>query len=431
MNALYNAIDIFTNINYTKSMNSLPKNVVYVSREIERALGIEPNPTYLIVSNKTAYGEIIAKKYPAYVTLVDSPTGELMGTTELIANPKTRTLLSSLEACILVFKNTLRVETMITSNGWQVLNPKSALSERVENKLSQIRWLGPLGAKYLPPHAAKLAKHIVWKNDPFILQWAHGHTGDGTVLIRKPEELAALQEKFPERMARISSYLNGPSFTVNAIVTKDRILMSSASYQITGVHPFTDNEFSTVGNDWKLAGELLSPGDLTTIKTMVGEIGFKLQAEGWRGLFGVDFIKDEATKRIYLIEINARQPASSVYESTLQEASRKNGARGLTTFEAHLRALLDLPTDEDLIEVKDGAQIVQRVTKSVESIFDDAVSSLELAGYDVVAYQNTTPNTDLLRVQSKQGIMEAHGTLGGRGKEILEMIKSSGFNLKV
>jgi predicted ATP-grasp superfamily ATP-dependent carboligase len=412
------------------------KTVIYVTREIERALGMLPHKNYLIVSNKTSYGETIRSQFPEFITLIENEkSGELMGTTELLNHEITQKLIRDSAAieptAVLVFKNTLRVESMISAHGWQVLNPKSALSERVENKLSQIRWLGPIGAKYLPPHASKLAKHIVWKNDPFIIQWAHGHTGDGTQLIRTREELAVVQEKFPERMARLSTFITGPSFTVNAIVAHDRILISSPSYQITGLAPFTDNQFTTVGNDWNLAQKLLTAIDIKTIENLAKEIGIQLQSEGWRGLYGVDVILDQANKRIYLIEVNARQPASTTFESELQSALREKGAHGLTTFEAHLRALLDLPIDQDLIPVKDGAQIVQRVTKNVQSVFDEAAGSLELLGYDVVSYQNIAPNSDLLRVQAAQGIMEDHNILNARGKEITETIKSSGFNIQV
>jgi len=250
-------------------------------------------------------------------------------------------------------------------------------------------------------------------------------------LVRTRDDLNALQAKFPERMARLTSYIVGPSFTVNAVVSKDRILMGNISYQITGMPPFTDNEFSTVGNDWGLARKLLSGADMRSVQDMVREIGAKLQLEGWRGLFGVDVIRDDKSKRMFLIEVNARQPASATFESHLQEEARKGGARGVTTFEAHMRALLGLPIDQDIIEIQDGAQIVQRVTKGIQGIFDDAVAPLERSGYQVIAYQNAAPNADLLRVQSAASIMEDHGSFNAKGKEITEVIKTSKINIQV
>ncbi|MDE1940561.1 MAG: ATP-grasp domain-containing protein [Patescibacteria group bacterium] len=424
--------------NRLQSMAFPEKPVVYVSREIERALGSAPSSNYRIVSGKTLYGESVSADHPGCVTLIDEKSardGGILGTTELLQHPSTRSLMDELgpEASILVFKNTVRVETAAKALGRRLLNPPASLSERVENKLSQLRWLGPLGAKYLPPHAAKLAKYITWKSDePFVVQWAHGHTGDGTSLVRAPDDLRAIQDRFPERMARVTAFVDGPSFTANAVVTKDRVLVANPSYQITGLPPFTDSSFTTIGNDWGLAARLLSPDDASAIRGMAKEIGAKLQADGWKGLFGIDLIKDESRGRFYLIEVNARQPASTTFESNLQDAARKSrGAKGLTTFEAHLRALLDLPIDQDLVEIADGAQIIQRVTKNVESIFDDAAKSLEKSGFGTLAYQNTAMNSDLLRVQSDTSIMSDHKAFNSRGTEIAEAIKRSHLNLKI
>lgn len=410
-------------------MNLNDNKIIYVTRDIERALGMVPSKDYLIISNKTAYGEEIRKQYPDFVHLISRENKDLLGTTELLSHPETVKIVTP-DSRILVFKNTLRVETEISNKKWIVINPKSQLSERVENKLSQIRWLGEL-AKYLPSHTTKLTKQISWKNEPFIIQWAHGHTGDGTILIRKMEELSALQEKFPERMARLSSFINGPSFTVNAVVAKDKILMGNVSYQITGLQPFTDNEFSTVGNDWGLTKAILKPKDLENIQTIVHDVGVKLQKDGWKGLFGVDFIMEEKSRRIYLIEINARQPASTTFESLLEMKEREKGVKGITTFEAHLRALLDLPIDQNIIGINNGAQIVQRITKHIQGVFNNEILTLKKKGYDVVIYENDVMNSDLVRIQSEESIMSDHNTQNSKGLEITETIKNCKLNLEV
>lgn len=407
------------------------KKVVYVTRDIERALGMAPKDNYTIVSNVTPYGSRIKEQYPENIILIPCSGTDLKGTTDLLSHPDTAQVITP-GTSLLVFKNTLRVEAATKTHGSELLNPPAALSERIENKLSQVRWLGPIGTKYLPPHASKLSKLITWKNsNPIVIQWAHGHTGDGTILVKNPDELRALQDKFPLRMARVSAYIQGPSYTVNAIVSKDRILMGNISYQITGLSPFTDNTFSTVGNDWGLAKKTLSTEDIRAIQTMVEEIGERMRADGWKGLFGVDIIKDQSRGTIYLIEINARQPASTTFESNLQEIARKGGSRGLTTFEAHIRSLLGLPIDEDVIRIEDGAQVIQRVTKNVQSFFDDVVKLLEKQGLDVVSYQNSAYNSDLLRIQSNKSIMDSHGTLNDTGRAIVESIKNSHFNIQI
>ena len=53
-----------------------------------------------------------------------------------------------------------------------------------------------------PPFSSTLTFEQGVANKPRILQWAHGHTGEGTVLIDSKKALTDVQAKFPEREAR-------------------------------------------------------------------------------------------------------------------------------------------------------------------------------------------------------------------------------------
>ncbi len=365
------------------------KPILYITRDRERAEGIPEDSGFSIISGA---GE---------------NTLDLIEKTDL---PK--------GSNIVVFKNSKQIEEIALNRGWNLLNPSAELAERIENKITQIAWLGGF-ARLLPPHEIKLAKDIVWKKTPFILQWAHSHTGEGTFLISKESELSLLKQKFPEREARITEYIKGPMFTVNIVVSSDKILIGNVSYQITGIAPFTDNPFSTIGNDWSMPATLLTEKTLDEVGALAILIGNKMQEEKWKGLFGIDVVYDEERDQIYLIEINARQPASTTYESQLQTSVKNHGIPGITIFEAHLMALSDIPITSPLIGINDGAQIIQRVTRDVKSV---PAIHLENAGYKIILYKNTTPNADLARIQSARGIMEAHGKFNTRGKEIEKLI---------
>ncbi len=405
-------------------MFSTDKKVVYVTRDAERALGIAPGENYLVVAR----------------------AGN--GTPHLLELEETKRIINDNDAAVLVFKNNQLIEDICKTNGWRLLNPSAALAEKIENKITQVEWLGDLASKYLPTHRVAPTRDLVFGGRMLrsdlskqsnggrttrsnlgksgsasakkVIQWAHGHTGDGTVLINSENELRALQAKFPDRMARMTDFVAGPSFTVNVVVSKDKILVGNISYQITGMPPFTDNPFSTVGNDWSAASTLLSESEIEFIAQMACDIGEKMRVDGWRGLFGIDVMKDEELNKIFLIEINARQPASTTYESQLQKSLEPTG---ISVFEAHLSALLGKQVNQPLTQINDGAQIIQRVTKNVRSVPDDMIGSLELAGYKTIAYPNAGSNSDLIRIQSAKGIIENHGKLNGRGKEIVGILE--------
>ena len=53
----------------------IEKPIVYVSRDIERALGMEPENSYFVISNDSKYGREVQKKYPNNVWLIKDLDG--------------------------------------------------------------------------------------------------------------------------------------------------------------------------------------------------------------------------------------------------------------------------------------------------------------------------------------------------------------------
>lgn len=396
-------------------MASNLNNIIYITRDIERAMGKIPEGSYYIVTNTNSYAKEVKAIYPDNVILIDSK--EILDTHELLALSEVKELINRLNAQILVFKNTKQIENICKENNWKLLNPSAELAEKIENKISQIKWLGDLSS-LLPVHKIQLVKDIQWNKKAFILQWSHGHTGEGTLLIQKEADLKILKDKFPEREARITDYIVGPMFTVNIIVTKTIILLGNISYQITGMLPFTENPFSTIGNDWSVTHTILNEAHIKQFEEIVDKVAKKMQNEGWLGLFGVDIIYDEERDNMHLIEINARQPASTTFESELQSNIRLHGVKGPTTFEAHLDALQSIPVSTSIVPINDGAQILQRLIKKTADEFN--IENLIKNNFKIIKYNNPKYNSDILRIQSSKGIVETHNKLNGRGKMIIE-----------
>ena len=401
--------------------------IIYIAREIERALGKEPFGSYFIITNATTYALEMQEKYPDNVWLINSP--QILDTLEILMLPDVQEKITKHNAQLLVFKNTIQIERLCAEKNWTILNPSAELAEKIENKITQVEWLGELSS-LLPPHSIQPAKNISWPGKPFVLQWSHGHTGDGTILMQNEKDLELIKQKFPERECRVTDFIKGPMFTANIVVTNTVILLGNISYQITGILPFTDNPFTTIGNDWSVTHTLLSDARIKDFETIAQKIGVKMQKDGWKGLFGVDVIYDEERDMLHLIEINARQPASTTLESQFQSELLSRGVHGLTTFEAHIHALTGIPVNSALIPINDGAQIVQRLTQAIllkneknnEDLFN--IQGLIKAGYKVISYKNTKPNTDLLRIQSARGIVETHTKFNARGKEIIGLVSS-------
>jgi len=425
--------------------------VVYITRDIERALGLVDTPNYYIISN---YNESF-KAVDNNILFIKED--RQLDTWELLQHEQVKNFLRSVpspsqgeghlsaevvegEVKILVFKPTKQIEKICQENNWKLLNPSAELSNKIEEKISQLDWLGDL-KKYLPDHTVEKCKNIKpfgpFKHfehfQPFILQFNRSHTGSGTILIESDKQLEEIKNKFPDREARLVKYIDGPIFTNNNIVAKNKTLIGNINYQITGLQPFTDLPFATIGNDWGFPHKYLTEEQIAQYKKIVTDIGDKLRQDGWKGLFGVDIVVEKSTGKLYLIEINARQPASTTYESQLQQNSQnmEHGTR-ITTFEAHLASLLDLDlSNYELIEIKNGAQIIQRVTKDIPTLHEPKYN--KRPDMNVIKYNNTKLGSDLLRTQTHYSLVDGHNKLNRNGLKIIDFItvtqKESGWDL--
>lgn len=431
--------------------------VVYVTRDIERALGLDINtPGYFIISNFSDFAKNLCENNPN-VLLIKSE--KQLDTWELLQNTEVNNFINNLRhyhesgnltpstedsrlrgndvlVNILVFKNTPQIEKICQENNWHLINPPAELSNHVEEKISQLDWLGDL-KKYLPGYSVDKVKNIQFQNKKFVLQFNRSHTGSGTILIENENQLDELKNKFPERLARTADFIDGPLFTNNNIVTPNNILIGNINYQITGLKPFTDLPFSTIGNDWGFTHKYLDSNQIKKYHQMVTAIGEKLRQDGWKGLFGVDIAIDDKTGELYLVEINCRQPASTTYESQLQQGimNKEKGIKNsllltsysLTTFEAHLMSLLNLDLQNyDLISITTGSQIIQRVTNEIPSLPEPIVK--RMLDFRWIKYNNTKPNTDLLRIQTPYSIIKKHNELNKDGKELINFILATKNN---
>ncbi|MBT4941695.1 MAG: ATP-grasp domain-containing protein [Candidatus Magasanikbacteria bacterium] len=408
-------------------------HIIYVNRSFERASGMDMSISdFSIISNVTEFAKSYAQER-SHIVLIDTTT--LLDSWQLLEHPKSLAYIAKkTKECgenafggIMVYKPTKKIERICKTHNIPLLNPLTNLASNIEEKISQVAWLGTM-TTHLPPHHIDVCKNIAWNYEPFVLQFNQGHTGSGTVLIDSEIQLQELQKTFPERPVKVSAYINGPTFTCNGVVSKDAIHTGSLSYQITGLSPFTDQPFATIGNDWGLPKDILSYDQQAKCKEIAHAVGKKMQHDGWRGAFGIDIIVEEETGNVYLLEINARQPASVIFESHLQQQSIAKQVKNLmTTFEAHVAALANLETkDHKLVPVTRGAQLVLRLTKDAQDIdVTQTKKALEQAGLSVIPYTTTTLGSDLLRIQSKESIMTKHGVYNALGKKIVTIIENA------
>jgi hypothetical protein len=204
--------------------------------------------------------------------------------------------------------------------GFEVLNPQPALNRIFENKLSQLNQIAGLPIQRPKAQIIKLADAVYETlatsyGNKFVLQFDRGHTGSGTFFIEDEMMLNEHKLQYPERRVRISEFIEGPTYTLNACATAKGTFLGGLSYQITGIEGLTTDKGATVGNDFAMR-DGFADGTLEKIKEDVELLGRYMFSKGFKGMFGVDLIISNGQHK--LIEINARQPASIPFYTKIQ-----------------------------------------------------------------------------------------------------------------
>ncbi|MEW6610319.1 MAG: ATP-grasp domain-containing protein [Patescibacteria group bacterium] len=456
----------------------------YITRDIERAAGLlGAREDLFVITNSSPLAVALQKKYTSSVLVVN---GEgTLSTLDLMRNKGVQERIEHIakdaQSDIIVFKNSRQIEQECEILGWRLLNPSAHLAEKIENKITQYAWLREEKNNSLEPLTPKSAVGTVGQfeynhlqrefGNGFVLQYNIGHTGSGTKRIFGAHEWKNEVNKFSKRMVKVSEYIQGKSFTMNACIAGTRVLWGRASEQMTGISALTNNPCATVGNDWSSVSEDVHE----KVKNIAIKIGEYMMQEGWKGLFGIDVIIPDgnSSHTAYLIEINARQPASASLEAQLQRARGDD----VTIMDWHVVALVQnhapyrseafgtgskLPvgvrhdvgpygagktqnygvpsgqlngsqvffrnTEMSPVRLKQEIQPGRYIlTGSGLHFVASATSILETEQEEVLAFSEgkdtfVPPGGELLRIQSKQGIVD---TFHGNISDVVTKIRSN------
>lgn len=369
------------------------KPICYVAKEVYHIDGLDfSRDGVYAITNDSPDARALKTKYDGAITLIAND--EPLDTYDLLSHKESQTILK--DKAVLVFKNTPRIERFCAEQNIELLNPGAELAKTVEEKVSQVTWL-KRDANLLPPHTIQKMRDVLWNNKPFVLQFNAGHTGEGTLYIESEDALTPLKHRFPERDVRVTDFIDGDVYTANPLVFGKDIIPGNISLQITGIAPFTDLRFASVGNDWHYAAKNLSDSDKKAFNAIVQKVGKRLQKEKWRGLFSIDIIRERSTGNWYLIEVNARQGASASFESILQKTD--------TVLEGHLAALLSLPVHTPKV-LTHGAHIFSRVTKENASMYPNNPHNTAIGHITRTDYIMDDPKTVRADLYTKVAIDE-------------------------
>jgi len=153
--------------------------------------------------------------------------------------------------------------------------------------------------------------------------------------------------------------------------------------------------------------------------------------ENWNGLFGLDLIKGDG--KWLVVEINARQPASTGLETILQQQQ----GHGITILGAHFASLLKINFQQEMIKsfqkINFGSQLIVRKkngsnnAKFKKLLYNNdwkRVCEWRFLGSDPIKiWGGKKINEEIFRVQNfKSGLVNKNGQLNNLAKKIINQI---------
>jgi glutathione synthase/RimK-type ligase-like ATP-grasp enzyme len=171
------------------------------------------------------------------------------------------------------------------------------------------------------------------KEEQYVVQQSNSSGGFGTFLLsRENGMLLTLKQNYKELFI-ISPFIHyGFPVNINAVISRERILIFPMSIQITQKN---QNRILYCGADY-LAAHDIPDGLKKKIKKYAEKILKHIKQIGYLGIIGIDFLVTDT--EIYFLEINPRYQASSFL---INIALKENGFPSLT--ELNLQSFDEIP----------------------------------------------------------------------------------------
>jgi hypothetical protein len=216
---------------------------------------------------------------------------------------------------ILAYTSTKDVEALARESrgNINILATPALIKQALDNKIQFRKILPSIGIEPTPWYEGDLntVNFLETKrkyNTPFVIQFPIGAGGFQTFFVSDNADLEHLKTIYGEKVVIVSKYIKGMSPNINAVVLDTTVLLSYPSIQLIGAPECTELRTGYCGNDFS-ATSLLPHSVIRTMYKQTRLLGAWLRQQGFRGLFGIDFVTDGSA--IYPVEVNPRFQGST------------------------------------------------------------------------------------------------------------------------
>jgi hypothetical protein len=317
------------------------------------------------------------------------------------------------------FKKSTNLEEACQEYGFKEFMPPYKLYKEIQDKklLSEFGVTKEYGEipfmkeKVQEIEYEKLCEHFGKK---FVVQYSvspegfNSSGGRDTYIIDNKERYREIQQKNYDVPARISLYVHGTEMGINAVATMKGTFLFESYQQIIGVPELTQNPSMFCGVDYTSPIDAKAQEEMQRIARHIGKT---LHLKQYRGIFGIDFLVEEKTNKVYVLEINPRFTAATNMLTFFLHAQGL-----LSPMEIHFSEYLDCFPEGFSVEEYEGEitgkmsgsflYIRNREGKTVQALEGPKPGIYTLAKDDTLSFARDAFSID--QVQNAQEVLVRH-----------------------
>jgi D-alanine-D-alanine ligase-like ATP-grasp enzyme len=300
-----------------------------------------------------AHPRVFSPKHKPYIEFT---SGEEINNWLLI-NPEVRAYMSrpaprgQRPKVAMVFFNA-ETERICEELGYDLILPAADLRAHLDSKLVTTRLGNEVGAASVPnvlvtvqEYQALLdAASAAGLGADLVVQTAYGDSGKTTFFIDDESGWKRHERDIVGNEIKVMKRINNRPVAVEAVLTRNGTVVGPFMSELTGHPELTPYRGGWCGNE--MYPEVLTEELRRKAGDLVGRLGDRLGAEGYRGFFEVDVLVDTDTDEVYLGELNPRiSGASSITNVTA------GAYADIPLFAFHLLEYFDVAFEVDVDEI--------------------------------------------------------------------------------
>jgi biotin carboxylase len=275
-------------------------------------------------------------------------------------------------------------ERLAKELGLTIALPPRELRERIDSKIETTRLGNDAGVASAPNVLTRADSYAelleraaeAGLGERLVVQLPYGDSGRTTFFIANEEEWDDCSEHLVGEDLKVMKNIRHLPGTVEACATRHGTLVGPVQVDLTGFEELTPYQGGWCGND---CAPISLAGNQQQIRSMAQRLGDRLYAEGYRGVFCMDYLIDLDDDTVYLGEINPRISGASPLTNLI--TSRYGG---VPLFLFHLLEFMDVDWECDLDAIQSrwrdfdrwSQLVLKQTTDEVEIITEAPASGL-------------------------------------------------------